>query len=116
MKKSTIIICLMFIAVTLNAQKSIYTDIIKELTEATAALDAGKTIETADVLYGGNIALWKKFANSLLLFFLLNNGRKKSITFFKDCKAFWYDKRDGRFNSYDRSRTLYCNDCFRTIT
>ena len=50
-----------------DAQKSIYTDIIKELTEATAALDAGKTIETADVLYGGNISLWKKLGNSLLL-------------------------------------------------
>lgn len=50
-----------------DAQKSIYTDIIKELTEATAALDAGKAIETADVLYSGNISLWKKLGNSLLL-------------------------------------------------
>ncbi len=50
-----------------DTQQAIYSDIIKELTEATAALDASKTNETADVLYGGNIALWKKFGNSLLL-------------------------------------------------
>ena len=50
-----------------DPQQAIYTAIIKELTEAGAALDAAKTIETADVLYGGNVALWKKLANSLLL-------------------------------------------------
>lgn len=50
-----------------DTQQSIYAGIIKELTEAGAALDAAKTIETADVLYGGNVALWKKFANSLLI-------------------------------------------------
>ncbi len=50
-----------------DTQQSIYTDIIKELTEASAALDATKTIETADVLFGGDINKWKKFGNSLLL-------------------------------------------------
>ena len=50
-----------------DAQQSVYAGIIKELTEASAALDASKTIETADILYNGNIALWKKYGNSLLL-------------------------------------------------
>ncbi|MDX2070413.1 MAG: SusD/RagB family nutrient-binding outer membrane lipoprotein [Haliscomenobacter sp.] len=50
-----------------DSQQSIYTALIKELTEATAALDASKTVETADVLYGGNITQWKKLGNSLLL-------------------------------------------------
>jgi hypothetical protein len=50
-----------------DAQKAIYTDLIKELSEATSALDVGKTIETADVLYSGNITLWKKLGNSFLL-------------------------------------------------
>ncbi len=50
-----------------NTQQAVYAGIIKELTDASTALDAAKTIETADVLYAGNIALWKKFANSLLL-------------------------------------------------
>ncbi|MEO5582796.1 MAG: SusD/RagB family nutrient-binding outer membrane lipoprotein [Saprospiraceae bacterium] len=50
-----------------DTQQSIYTDIIKELSEASTALDATKTIETGDVLYGGDVAKWKKFGNSLLL-------------------------------------------------
>jgi hypothetical protein len=50
-----------------ETQQTIYAGIIKDLTDASAALDASKPIETADVIYGGNIALWKKFANSLLL-------------------------------------------------
>ena len=50
-----------------DMQQSIYAGIIKELTEASAALDASKTVELADILYGGNVALWKKFGNSLLL-------------------------------------------------
>lgn len=50
-----------------DKQEAIYNDIIRELTEASAALDAGKQIEAADLLYSGNIAQWKKFANSILL-------------------------------------------------
>jgi hypothetical protein len=50
-----------------DTQQAIYTGIIKELTEAVAALDASKPTEAADVLYGGNVALWKKLGNSLLL-------------------------------------------------
>ena len=50
-----------------ETQESIYPKIIQELTEATAALDAAKKIETADVLYSGDITKWKKFGNSLLL-------------------------------------------------
>ena len=50
-----------------DKQQTIYNDIIKELTEASAALNTTSTIETSDLLYAGNIARWKKFANSLLL-------------------------------------------------
>lgn len=48
-------------------QQDIYPKIIQELTDAAAALDAGGTVETGDVLYAGNIGQWKKFAYSLLL-------------------------------------------------
>ncbi len=48
-------------------QEDIYPKIIAELTEATGSLNASGKIETADVLYGGDIAKWKKFGNSLLL-------------------------------------------------
>lgn len=50
-----------------DTQESIYTDMIKELTEATAALDATKTIESGDIVYGGDVTKWKRFGNSLML-------------------------------------------------
>ncbi|WP_266363339.1 SusD/RagB family nutrient-binding outer membrane lipoprotein [Tellurirhabdus rosea] len=50
-----------------DTQQSIYEDIIKELTEASAALDAAKPIEAGDILYGGNISRWKRFGYSTLL-------------------------------------------------
>ncbi|HEY3372629.1 MAG TPA: SusD/RagB family nutrient-binding outer membrane lipoprotein [Prolixibacteraceae bacterium] len=50
-----------------ESQESIYANIITELTDASAALDAAGKIETADILYGGDVAKWKKFGYSLLL-------------------------------------------------
>lgn len=50
-----------------DKQDSIYTSILTELTEAGAALDPAKTIETNDILYSGDIAKWKRLAYSLLL-------------------------------------------------
>ncbi|MEP7377440.1 MAG: SusD/RagB family nutrient-binding outer membrane lipoprotein [Chitinophagaceae bacterium] len=50
-----------------DAQQEIYPKIIQELTEASAALSATGTIETADVLYTGNVDKWKRFGYSLLL-------------------------------------------------
>lgn len=50
-----------------DRQELIYKDILKELDEATAALDAAKPTSANDILYGGNIAGWKKFGYSLLL-------------------------------------------------
>jgi hypothetical protein len=48
-------------------QQTVYTGIIAELTDASGALSAAGKIETADVLYGGDIDKWKKFGYSLLL-------------------------------------------------
>ena len=45
----------------------IYDDLLKELSEAVAALDATGTIEKTDLFYAGDIAKWKKLGNSLLL-------------------------------------------------
>lgn len=50
-----------------DKQEFIYRDILKELDEATNALDVSKPTSTADILYGGNIAKWKSLGNSLLL-------------------------------------------------
>lgn len=50
-----------------DTQQSIYDDLIKELSEATAALDATKPTEAGEVTYGGDIAKWKRAGNSILL-------------------------------------------------
>jgi hypothetical protein len=50
-----------------NTQKDVYYALLDDLKTAQAALDpAGKAI-AGDVIYGNNITLWKKFANSLRL-------------------------------------------------
>ncbi|MDQ6889507.1 MAG: SusD/RagB family nutrient-binding outer membrane lipoprotein [Bacteroidota bacterium] len=46
---------------------AIYDDLLKELDEATKALDASKPAESGDLFYKGNITQWKKLGNSLLL-------------------------------------------------
>ena len=52
-----------------DTQEAIYNDLLKELDEAQAALStsAGNTIGAADLIYNGDAAKWKKFANSLML-------------------------------------------------
>lgn len=47
--------------------EAIYDDLLKQLSEATAALDASKTVEPNDLFYHGNIDQWKKLGNSILL-------------------------------------------------
>ena len=54
---------------TYDAQKDIYADMLKELDEAAKSLDPSNTntFGSADLIYGGNTAQWKKFAYSLML-------------------------------------------------
>ena len=50
-----------------DPQQAIYTDLLKEVEEATNALDEAADKPAGDVYYNGNIGQWKKFGNSLLL-------------------------------------------------
>jgi len=50
-----------------DKQQDIYNDLVKELTTATAALDAAKDVVKGDVFYGGDIPRWKRLGYSLLL-------------------------------------------------
>jgi len=50
-----------------DKQEDIYNDFFKELKEAAQQLDAAKDPVPTDLFYSGDIALWKKFANSLRL-------------------------------------------------
>ncbi len=48
--------------------QTIYNDLLNRLNADIAALDVtGESFGSADIIYGGNVAAWKKFANSLKL-------------------------------------------------
>ena len=50
-----------------DKQEAIYADLLKEVEEATAALDPAADVPTGDMFYNGNIAQWQRFGNTLLL-------------------------------------------------
>jgi Starch-binding associating with outer membrane len=50
-----------------DPQEAIYNNILKELEEASAGLDASKARITTDVLYGGDVVKWRRLGYSLLL-------------------------------------------------
>ncbi|RAV30796.1 SusD/RagB family nutrient-binding outer membrane lipoprotein [Sinomicrobium soli] len=50
-----------------DPQQEIYSDLIKEVKEAVAALDDNGNAVTGEILYGGDLGKWRKMGNSLLL-------------------------------------------------
>ncbi len=54
-----------------DTQEEIYTNFFEELSAAVENFDASKDKITGDVIYNGNIAQWKKLANSLRLRFAM---------------------------------------------
>jgi hypothetical protein len=50
-----------------DTQEAIYTDILKELDEASAALDPAEPKISGEILYGGDVTKWKRFGYSLLM-------------------------------------------------
>lgn len=56
--------------VAYDPQADIYKNLFKELKEAVAQFDGGLAAK-GDILYGGDIAKWKKFANSMRLIMAL---------------------------------------------
>jgi hypothetical protein len=50
-----------------DKQQDIYNDLFKELTEAVAGFQSSGGAITGDIVYNGDLAKWKKFANSLRL-------------------------------------------------
>lgn len=53
------------VAVPYDKQQAIYTDLFKELREAIAGFQSTGNAITGDIIYGGDISKWKRFANSL---------------------------------------------------
>lgn len=50
-----------------DTQKDIYYNMLAELEDATAKLNASEGVVTADIIYGGDVAKWKKFGYSMML-------------------------------------------------
>ncbi|GAB3998746.1 SusD/RagB family nutrient-binding outer membrane lipoprotein [Spirosoma daeguense] len=51
-----------------DTQQAIYADLLKELEESIKAFDASKaTFGAADLMFGGDVTKWKKFAYTLML-------------------------------------------------
>ncbi len=50
-----------------DKQQDIYTDLLKEVSDATAKLDANADKPSGDAYFNGDIAKWKRFGNTLLL-------------------------------------------------
>lgn len=50
-----------------DAQQDIYKDILKELEEASAALTTAQSPIVTDILYGGDVAKWRKLGYTLML-------------------------------------------------
>lgn len=50
-----------------DAQKDVYEGLLNDLTEAESSLSSDNGVVEGDVVYNGDVTLWKKFANSLKL-------------------------------------------------
>ena len=48
-----------------DKQQAIYTDLLKELTSAVSSFATASPAIKGDIIYGGDLTKWKKFANSL---------------------------------------------------
>lgn len=62
-----------------DKQQAIYTDLFKELREAAAQFDGGAAVK-GDVIFDGNAAKWKKFANSLRMILALRLSKVAPTT------------------------------------
>ena len=62
-----------------DTQQAIYTGLFKELKEAGAQFDGGKSV-AGDILFGGDASKWKKFANSMRLVLALRLSKVDATT------------------------------------
>jgi len=67
------------VTVKYDGQQAIYTDLLKELKEAVEQFDNGLTVQ-GDVIFGGDVTKWKKYANSLRLLIALNMQKADAAT------------------------------------
>jgi len=58
-----------------DTQEAIYKDLLKELKEAIAQFQPGAAKVLGDIVYGGDVAKWRKFANSLRMLIALRMSK-----------------------------------------
>jgi hypothetical protein len=90
-----------------DSQEAIYTDILKELETATAALDATKPRVTREVMYAGDIVKWKRFGNSLLLRAAMRLSKIKPTI----ASGYVTKAVAGRFDAIYSRRLFYSSQC-----
>ena len=82
-----------------DKQKDIYLDIFRKLDTANTLLSTGTAIvASSDPVYGGNVARWRKFGNSLYLRLLLRLSGKAEVA--ADCIARIKEMVDTKASSY----------------
>lgn len=64
---------------TFDKQQDVYTSLFKELKEAAAQFDTGAALK-GDILFGGSVAKWKKFAATIRLNMALRLSKKDPAT------------------------------------
>ncbi len=63
-----------------DSQASIYADLILQLKAANGMIDETANIGTADMIFNGNMMMWKRFCNSLLLRVYMRMSRVEPAT------------------------------------
>ena len=62
-----------------DTQEDIYNSILEDLRTANALLADNPSVISGDLLYGGDLSKWRKFANSLRLRYLIRISGKKNV-------------------------------------
>lgn len=73
-----------------DSQQTIYTDLFKELKEAASLINEGEAPVTGDILLNGDMAAWKRMANTMRLFLalrLIKNDPSTAQTEFNEALA-----------------------------
>jgi hypothetical protein len=58
-----------------DTQEAIYKDLLKELKEAIRPFQSAGTKVQGDIIYGGDVTKWQKFANSLRMLIALRTSK-----------------------------------------
>lgn len=99
-----------------DVDSEIYDDLLKELSEAVAALDPSGTIETNDLFYAGDIAKWKKLGNSLLLRVAMRYSKNNPTKAQQYVTIAVNPANGGLMTSIEDNAMIVCNQSYQAPT